>query len=384
MTIKKRLARSNIAMFVIPVLVAAVLLLIGLGIGFVLLERVYLPQLGISLQELHQTGEQIESLLSGSAAILCVYAGAVVAALLLTIAWTNFYLTRSLFRHISEPLDTLTAGVARIRDGDLDTPIAYEEADEFKAACDAVDEMAARLKASLEEQQREQQKKQELIAGMSHDLKSPLTSIRAYTEALMDGVARDEAAKQRYLKTIHAKEADMESMVEHLFELAKMEASTCPVHLEPVPLKRFLQTVTGDWDAEGMEIRLEIPVSSTVTADLELLRRIAENLLSNSRKYSGRELVSVCIFAASVGRNAEICFADDGVGVPEGQLPKLFDAFYRGDAARTAPGEGSGLGLAVVKKAVEEMHGTVRAEKNEAGGLSILFTLPLAGEEQYG
>ena len=124
MTIKKRLARSNIVMLVIPVLVAAVLLLIGMGIGFTLLERVYLPQLGISLSELHQTGEQLESLLSGSAALLCVYAGAVAATILLTITWTNLYLTRSLFRHISEPLDTLTAGVARIRDGDLDTPIA--------------------------------------------------------------------------------------------------------------------------------------------------------------------------------------------------------------------------------------------------------------------
>lgn len=159
MTIKKRLARSNIAMFVIPVLVAAVLLLIGLGIGFALLERVYLPQLGISLGELHQTGEEIERLLSDSAAILRVYAGAVVMALLLTIAWTNYYLTRNLFRHISEPLEALTAGVARVRDGDLDTPIAYREADEFKAACDAVDEMAARLKASLEERQSEQQRK---------------------------------------------------------------------------------------------------------------------------------------------------------------------------------------------------------------------------------
>ena len=244
MTIKKRLARSNIAMFVIPVLVAAVLLLIGLGIGFTLLERVYLPQLGISLGELHQTGEEIERLLSDSAAILRVYAGAVVMALLLTIAWTNYYLTRNLFRHISEPLEALTAGVARVRDGDLDTPIAYREADEFKAARDAVDEMAARLKASLEERQSEQQRKQELIAGMSHDLKSPLTSIRAYTEALLEGVAQDEAAKERYLRTIRAKEADMEAMVNRLFEFAKMDVSEYPVQREALPLRETLAAVT--------------------------------------------------------------------------------------------------------------------------------------------
>ena len=288
MTIKKRLARSNIAMFVIPVLVAAVLLLIGLGIGFTLLERVYLPQLGISLGELHQTGEEIERLLSDSAAILCVYAGAVVMALLLTIAWTNYYLTRNLFRHISEPLEALTAGVARVRDGDLDTPIAYREADEFKAACDAVDEMAARLKASLEERQSEQQRKQELIAGMSHDLKSPLTSIRAYTEALLEGVAQDEAAKERYLRTIRAKEADMEAMVNRLFEFAKMDVSEYPVQREALPLRETLAAVT-----EGLvAVTLDGVPALAVLADPELLRRVAGNLLDNSRKYGGRPSMS--------------------------------------------------------------------------------------------
>ena len=383
MTIKKRLARSNIAMFVIPVLVAAMLLFVGMAIAWVLLERVYLPQLGISLQELHQTGEQIESLLSGSAAVLCIYAGAVVTALLLTIAWTNLYLTRSLFRHISQPLDILTAGVARIRDGDLDTPIAYREADEFQAACDAVDEMAARLKASLEQQQREQQKKQELIAGMSHDLKSPLTSIRAYTEALLDGVARDETARQRYLQTIRAKEADIETMVSRLFEFAKMDVSSYPVHPEPLPLRQAIQDFTGEWGAEGMEITLDIAPDLQVTADRELLNRITSNLLSNSRKYGGRETVRVRISARAADGAAEISFSDDGVGVPPEQLPRLFDAFFRGDAARTAPGNGSGLGLAVVKKAVEEMRGSVCAENDAAGGLKIVFTLPLAEEAPH-
>ena len=372
MTIKKRLARSNIAMFVIPVLAAAVLLLIGLGIGFMLLKQVYLPQLGISL------GEQIEKMLHDSAAILCVYAGAVAMTLLLTIAWTNLYLTRSLFRHISQPLDTLTAGVASIRDGDLDTPIAYEDADEFKAACDAVDEMAARLKASLE-----RQKKQELIAGMSHDLKSPLTSIRAYTEALLEGVAKDEAAKQRYLQTIHAKETDMEAMVNRLFEFAKMDASTCPVRSEPLFLRQTMEELTGEWNGADVSITLEIPENLRVLADRELLSRITANLIGNSRKYSGREIVHIAVSAKASGDMAEICFSDDGAGVSPEQLPKLFDAFYRGDAARTAPGSGSGLGLAVVKKAVEEMGGAVRAENGADGGLQIVFTLPVPKEEAH-
>lgn len=137
MTIQRRLVRSNVAMFFLPVLAAAAVFAVGFGVALVLLEFVYLPRLGLSLRELHETVEQAEHLLHGFKIFLCLYAGAVVAALVLTIALTNVYLTHRLFRHISQPLETLSAGVARIRDGDLDAPIAYAEEDEFKAACDA-------------------------------------------------------------------------------------------------------------------------------------------------------------------------------------------------------------------------------------------------------
>lgn len=193
MTIRRRLARSNLVMILIPVAIAAVLLLLGGGLALLLLERMWLPRLGLSFAALHETGEQLETAFAGAKALAAIYAGTVILALLAAVAFTNFYLTRSLFRHISAPLQTLVAGVERIRGGDLESPIGYTVEDEFKPACDAVDAMAARLKASLDAQSRQQQ--QELIAGMSHDLKSPLTSIRAYTEGLLDGVAKDEAAR---------------------------------------------------------------------------------------------------------------------------------------------------------------------------------------------
>ncbi len=200
MTIRRRLARSNLVMILIPVAISAVLLLLGGGLALLLLERVWLPRLGLSFAALHETGEQLETAFAGAKAFAAIYAGTVILALLATVAFTNFYLTRSLFRHISAPLQTLVAGVERIRGGDLESPIGYTAEDEFKPACDAVDAMAARLKASLEAQSRQQQR-QELIAGMSHDLKSPLTSIRAYTEGLLDGVAKDEAARTTISKS---------------------------------------------------------------------------------------------------------------------------------------------------------------------------------------
>ena len=373
MTIRKRLARSNIAMLVIPILAAALLLLLGLGAALLLLRG--------NLMTLHDAVEQIETVLHGFKLTLSAFAAVAVLLMLTTVALTDLYLTRHLFRHISQPLDTLTAGVARIRDGDLDTPIAYTEPDEVKAACDAVDEMAARLKASLEQQQAAQQQKQELIAGMSHDLKSPLTAIRAYTEGLLEGVAQDETTRQRYLQTIYAKEADLETLVNRLFAFAKMDVSAYPVHPEPLALRTELEAVTEE--QEGVAVTVDVP-EMTVLADRELLRRIAVNLLDNSRKYGGREDVHVRITAEKNGDTAVIVFADNGAGVPQEQLPRLFDVFYRGDAARTMPGNGSGIGLAVVKKSCDEMHGSVRAENGESGGLRVIVTLPLAKEDANG
>ena len=376
MTIQTRLRRSNLIMLIVPVAIAGLLLALGLGAAVWLLDTVYLPRLGLTLRDLHAMGEAAEQILKGMKLFIALYAGVVLVALLAAVGFTNLYLTRALFAHIQQPLDTLVQGVQRIENGDLETPINYSVQDEFHPVCDAVDTMAARLKESLLQQQREQQKKQELIAGMSHDLKSPLTSIRAYTEALLEGVAPNEAARQRYLQTIYARETDLEALVNRLFELAKLGASEYPVQLRPLPLQATLQEILQDCDPEGLTVTCHT-ADCTVTADKELLQRIVHNLLDNSRKYGAD---AVRIESSTADKTATIGITDNGPGVPEEQLSNLFEPFYRGDAARTRPGSGSGLGLAVVKRSVQQMGGTVRAENSPNGGLCVLLTLPLAKE----
>ena len=318
MTIRRRLARSNLVMILIPVAIAAVLLLLGGGLALLLLERVWLPRLGLSFAALHETGEQLETAFAGAKALAAIYAGTVILALLATVAFTNFYLTRSLFRHISAPLQTLVAGVERIRGGNLESPIGYTAEDEFKPACDAVDAMAARLKASLDAQSRQQQ---ELIAGMSHDLKSPLTSIRAYTEGLLDGVAKDEAARTRYLQTIYAKESELEALVNRLFSFAKLDLDEAPADLVPLDIAGTLQSIVDSCDAEALDVRLgELP-EGRVLADRELLTRSIANLLDNSRKYgAGHAIVSAEVTAKDVC----ISVTDNGPGVDPAQLEKIF------------------------------------------------------------
>ena len=330
MTIRKRLARSILIMILIPVAIAAALLLLGGGLAVLLLKRVYLPRLGLSMAALHETGEQLEAAFDGAKTIAAIYGGTVILALLTAIGFTNLYLTKHLFRHIQKPLDILVSGVKRIQEGNLDAPIGYVVPDEFKTACDAVDEMAARLKTSLEAQSRQQQK-QELIAGMSHDLKSPLTSIRAYTEGLLDGVAKDEQTQARYLQTIYAKETELETLVNRLFSFAKLDLSEAPAKPEALEISGTFAEIAAGFEAEGLDVRLDDLPDETVMADRELLSRCMSNLLDNSRKYGASHVV---ISADISGDTVSISVSDDGPGVEASQLEKIFELGYRTDSAR--------------------------------------------------
>ncbi|MDD6064553.1 MAG: HAMP domain-containing sensor histidine kinase [Clostridiales bacterium] len=318
MTIRKRLARSNLIMILIPMAIAAALLLLGGGLAVLLLKRVYLPRLELSMAALHETGEQLEAAFDGAKTIAAIYGGTVILALLAAIGFTNLYLTKHLFRHIQKPLDILVSGVKRIQEGNLDAPIGDVVPDEFKPACDAVDEMAARLKTSLEAQSRQQQK-QELIAGMSHDLKSPLTSIRAYTEGLLDGAAKDEQTQARYLQTIYAKETELETLVNRLFSFAKLDLSEAPAKPEALEISGTFAEIAAGFEAEGLDVRLDDLPDETVMADRELLSRCMSNLLDNSRKYGASHVV---ISADISGDTVSISVSDDGPGVEASQLER--------------------------------------------------------------
>lgn len=381
MTVRRRLARSNIFMFLVPLLIAGLLLLFGAGVALYILETTYLPRLGLSLEEMHITIEQYEAAFSSFETFLWIYLGAVGMALLLTIVFTNTYLTRSLFRHISQPLDVLVAGVERIQRGDLDSPIAYTEEDEFKAACDAVDLMAAKLKAALEDEQRRAQSRKELIAGMSHDLKSPLTSIRAYSEALRDGVAATPEAQRRYIETVCRKEQEIEDMVNRLFEFSKLDLSDMPLNMRTLDAHALILSVAADY-SDRADITVSLPAGCAVKADESQLARIAKNIFDNAVKYSGRARVHVDVTAEDNGDKVRLLFADDGQGVDETQREKLFDVFYRADPARRRGLDGSGIGLAVVRKAAEEMGGAAEAEASPLGGLCIAVILQKGDAEK--
>ena len=314
---------------------------------------------------------------SGLKVILALAAIGLIFLIFLTILMTNRFLTRFVVRKIEEPLDLLSQGARRLGEGDVDFRIAYAGKDEFAPVCAAFNEMAIRLKESVERTRRDEENRKELLAGISHDLRSPLTSIRAYVEGLLDGVAKTEEAKQRYLRTIRTKAEDIDRLVSQLFLYSKLDLEGVPLEMRSLRLDTFLtafvEESASDSRTRGMELTAGPLAPVTVSADPEQLHRVLANVLENSIKYKTK---AIGHFRITLEENGHLVLADDGPGVPEEALPKLFDVFYRSDPARKNPAGGSGLGLAIAAKAVRAMGGAIQACSGPDGGLAIEIMLP--------
>lgn len=295
----------------------------------------------------------------------------------LSILLTNRFLTRFVFQKIEEPLDILTHGVHELRDGNLSYRIDYQRPDEFAPVCQDFNEMAGRLKESTEQLRQQEQSRKELVAGISHDIRSPLTSIQAYVEGLLDGIAKTPEAQRRYLETIKAKAQDLGHIVSQLFLFSKLDLEDYPEDRRPLRLDEAIRDgISNDeYRQKGLLVSMELePV--TIQADPVQLQRIVMNILGNSLKYKDKPQVQVFIRLQRTEAGCRLSFADDGPGVPEEALPHLFEVFYRSDPARQNPHQGSGLGLAIVAKTVERMGGTIRAQNCSPSGLEICIDFP--------
>lgn len=343
--------------------------------------------LSITHREINGAGYQIRvygtrngGLSSGMKMVIVLAALALLCAVLAAIWGTNRFLIRFVFQKINGPLVVLSDGVREIGEGNLDYRIDHWEKDEFAPVCQAFNEMAARLKDSVERTRQDEESRKELLAGISHDLRSPLTSIRAYVEGLLDGVAKTREARQRYLLTIRTKAEDIDRMVSQLFLFSKLDMAEYPMEPRTFRLDEFVAALAAETEEEyqskGLGITVESLCPVSVMADGALLRRVLTNIMDNSAKYKTADVGRLRISVADIGEDCRVVLTDDGPGVPEEALPKLFDAFYRSDPARKNPAGGSGLGLAIAARTVERMGGTITAGHAAETGLELTITLP--------
>lgn len=375
LSIHKRLYISNVLMILVPIVISSIILTMLIKIGNYAIVELYLPKLGFAGNNGHENSKHYQQTLHKLQSTGLIFVIVIIFVTVTTIFITSKFLTKFVFRRIREPLSQISESVERIKKGNLETYIQYEREDEFKPVCESINMLQVRLKESADLTASETQSRKELFAGISHDLRSPLTSLRAYTEALLDGIIQNPEEQNRYLLKIHEKELDIERMVEQLFLISKMELSDFPVHMQLLALEKVVQKIVKDNPLNGLFVVVNIDKNLIVMADESLLQRIILNILENSCKYRDEETVSMHINASQKGDKILLIFADNGPGVSVEQLPKLFEAFYRTDPARTNPSEGSGLGLAVIKKAVNRMGGSVMANNLTKKGLAITIEL---------
>jgi len=320
-------------------------------------------------------------------------AGVMFLTLIIVVLATNWALTKFVFRSIMNPIDTLVYGVHQLRDGNLTYRIQYDKKDEFAGVCAEFNEMAQRLSVMVNERQKDETNRRELIAGISHDLRTPLTSIKAYLEGIEKGVASTPQMQRKYFDIIKSKTASLEHIINQLFLFSKLDIGEFPLHLERVRIGEELQgTITvfaAEYEHKGLEIQVENRIrEAEVFIDIVQFRNVLQNILENSLKYKNKDRARVSIVCFEGEHQVEIRLADDGPGVSDQDLEKLFDVFYRSDASRKKPDLGSGLGLAISSKLIERLGGSIRAKHADSGGLAIIIKLPkytetggISGEE---
>lgn len=313
------------------------------------------------------------------------------------------FFTRRMNRLVMEPLDLLVAGATRIQNGDLNERIEYHGEEELEHVIDTFNTMQETILADKEQRIRYEKARTDMVTGISHDLRTPLTSIQGYIKGVLDGVANTEQKKELYLKTAYESTEEMNVLLQKLFDFSRMESGQMPFSLVPVDLAEYTnaylaqkelvydkEKVTFSFESDGMMPETKI--------DVEQVRRIFDNLLENSLKYADVTPVAIQVsckvtesgFMADVSedskendgtgekqkktkRYVELVWKDNGTGVPEDKLPHLFERFYRCDEARNK--KGSGVGLYVVKYIMERHNGSVTAENDHRLKLHLYFEL---------
>ena len=308
-----------------------------------------------------------------------------VLAVLAVLILTNIALTLWISASVLRPLKALRKGTKEIRDGNLDDSLPYQRKDEFGQVCADFDEMRKHLKQSVLSQLQYEQYRKELIAGISHDLRTPLTSIKGYVQGLKDNIADTPEKRARYFSAIETRTADLEALVDSLASFSRMETGHYEFHFAKTDLAVWLADYLDEARMEAEKRNQDITLAcdsihAYAMLDVQEMGRVMTNLLVNSAKHAGKPRSNVQISLSQLPDNLlRIVVKDDGPGVSSVELTQIFESFYRGDAARTQPGQGSGLGLSIARQIILAHGGSIRAESD--GGLSIIIELPAMGDE---
>ena len=344
-----------------------VLIAIGVAAGFLLFWLSANPYIGERLSEN-----------TGDIAARYFMLGGVVIVILTGIG--AFWIISVTVRHVTGPLKRLKQAASEIRDGNLDHELAVSGHDELAELAACFEQMRIRLKDTVRMQEKAEAERRAMMAYVTHDLQTPITSIIGYSEGILDGVADTPGKTKAYADIIRNKARSLQSLAGDLSLLSRLENAQLPLDKREENLGELAAELALEFSGSEPDLRLETNLAPDiiVMVDREKMARVLTNLFQNSVKYKKPEQTETELLVTLVrqGETALLTVSDNGMGVTKSELSQLFDPFYRADASRGRQ-SGSGLGLTIARQLVALHGGKIWILNNPGGGLSINIALPI-------
>lgn len=299
----------------------------------------------------------------------------------LVLILTAFALFIWIYKGIISSVGRMQAAADNIKEGNLDFELKVSSDDELGLLCASLEDMRKRLRDNAEEKVTYDRENKELISNISHDLKTPVTTIKGYAEGIMDGVADTPEKVDKYVRTIYNKANEMDMLINELTLYSKIDTNRIPYNFNILSVNEYFNDCVEDLSLEMESKNVEfsyfnyVAPEVRVIADAEQLKRVVHNIVNNSLKYMDKARAKINLRVKDVGDFVQVELEDNGRGIAPKDLPNIFDRFYRTDASRNSSKGGSGIGLSIVKKIIEEHGGKIWATSRENTGTTMYFVL---------
>ncbi|MCR4705611.1 MAG: HAMP domain-containing histidine kinase [Lachnospiraceae bacterium] len=294
---------------------------------------------------------------------------------------TASLLTRWIYRGVFRPVHDLNVAMQKIAEGNLEYELAMHGQGELGDLYRNYEDMRLRLKENADEKLTSEQQNRELISNISHDLKTPITAIKGYVEGIMDGIADTPEKRDKYVRTIYNKAMDMDRLINELTFYSRIDANRIPYNFHRINVADYFRDCVEEvgLELESKNIRLNysnmVDPSTRIIADPEQLKRVINNIISNSIKYLDKEEGQIDIRILDEIDSVRVEIEDNGKGIATKDLSVIFERFYRTDASRNSSKGGSGIGLSIVKKIIEDHGGYIWATSKEGEGTCLHFVI---------
>lgn len=354
MSIKKKLMLSSIVMLVLPIFI---MVLISAFIFVLVLS--YVPSISIQINGI--TPSLNNPMIFR---LLLVWLFILIVVVLACCIGVTAYLSKS----IIAPLKKMSGAMEHLTKGDLSYEFTCSGDREIKEVYDSIENLRVRLKKSVDEEIKRETEHRMLIANISHDLKTPITSIKGYVEGIKDGVADTPEMLERYLNTIQTKANTLEAMVNNLSEYSKLDLDSAPYDIQVWDIRGFVRSVLEEFSIDLSRAGIELDIGENLSGceeiyvrfDCEKLNRVLSNIISNSIKYRKPDIPGkLSVELIENDGWVILSFSDNGIGISKQEEKKVFETFFRADPARNLNVSGNGLGLSIACRIIKEHGGKI-------------------------